>query len=383
MRRLLLYNTFPFILCTTIYISCKKSYNPAATQVNYKFLVVDGVIVNSIDSPTAIRLSRTVRLTDSTTASSPETGATVSVEGKTGEHFLFTEAPGGVYISVPLILNYSNQYRLKITTANGSQYQSDYVTVSQTPAIDSVTWQQQNDVTINVNTHDPANNTKYYRWDFVETWEYTSTYNRTIAESNGLIYYIDSTNQTYDCWSNDNSTDILLGSTVALSQNVISQEPIALIPQNSDKIGVRYSILVKQYGLTEDAFQYFQILKKNTENLGSIFDAQPTQLSGNIHSITNPSEIVIGFITASSVQEERIFINNNQLSSWVPVDNGQSCDLINILQNPTNYLLYSYPDTAYAPYYFTTSPTGINLVKRSCVDCTTRGGTTTKPSYWQ
>ena len=131
---------FYFIICSIVY-SCKKSYNPPAIQVNNRFLVIDGVLVNSVDSPTVIRLSRTVKLTDSTFASSPETGAMVSVEGNTGQSFPLVEKPGGVCISNPLSLTYSNQYRLKITTANGNEYLSDYVNVVPTPSIDSVTWQ--------------------------------------------------------------------------------------------------------------------------------------------------------------------------------------------------------------------------------------------------
>jgi len=361
--------------------SCKKSYNPPAIQVNNKFLVVEGVLVNSIDSPTVIRLSRSVKLTDSTFASSPETGANVSVESNSGENFPLVEKRGGIYISNPLSLNYLNQYRLKIVATNGNDYMSDYVKLVLTPPIDSITWQQQNDLTINVNTHDPLNNTKYYRWDFAETWQYSSTYNRTIAESNGLIYYIDSTNQTYNCWKSDVSSDILIGSTVALSKDLVSQAPITVIPQNSEKIGIRYSILVKQYGVTEDAYQYFRTLKTNTETLGSIFDGQPTQLSGNIHSTTNPAETVIGYITASSVQQQRIFISNNQLSNWNWVYNGTDCRLISIDQDPNNFLIYNYPDTSYAPYYFI-SPGSIQLAKKVCVDCTVRGGTTNKPAYW-
>jgi hypothetical protein len=377
----LLNSILKFTFCTSVFMSCTKAYNPPPSQVNYKFLVIDGVLANSTDSPSVIRLSRTVQLTDSTTSSTPEAGAKVSVQGSSGEIFSFTEMAGGIYKSIPLTLNYNEQYRLRITTSGGGQYESDYVPVKQTPHIDSITWKQQNAVTISANTHDPANYAKYYRWDFVETWQYTATYDRTIAESNGMIYYVESTTQTYNCWSSDNSTDILLGSTVALSQDVISEAPITLIPQNSEKIGIRYSILVQQYALTEEAYQYFQVLKKNTENLGSIFDAQPTQLVGNIHSVTNPSEIVIGFITASSVQQQRIFISNNQLNNWNWVYNGEDCRLISIAQNPNNFLIYNYPDTSYAPYYFI-SPSSIQLAKKVCVDCSVRGGTTNKPPYW-
>ena len=372
-----------FIICIGINTSCKKPYNPPAISANNRFLVIDGTLINSPDSPTVITLSRTVRLTDTTTASSPEAGATVSAESKTGQFFSFNELPNGIYQSNPLVLNAADQYRLNITTSSGDQYQSDFVEVKQTPPIDSITWQQQNDVLIYANTHDPVNNTKYYRWDFTETWQYRAPLESELGVENGLMYYVEDhpAAQKFNCWSTDSSTEILLGSSVALSQDVISMAPIATVLQNSVKLNVRYSILVKQYALTDKAFQYFQILKKNTENLGSIFDAQPTQLTGNIHSVKNPGEVVIGYFTASSMQQKRIFIDNSQVSNWHYLYPGRECDEILIEQNPVNYLIYDYPDTAYSAYYFS-GRTGLKISRVSCLDCTLQGGTNQKPSYW-
>ncbi len=376
------YITFLFIVSIAIGTGCKKPYNPPAINVNNRFLVIDGTVISSADSPSVITLSRTVRLTD-TTASSPEAGATVSVESNTGQIFSFNETSNGMYKSNPLLLNASNQYRLNITTSLGDKYASDFVEVKQTSPIDSITWQQQNDVMIYANTHDPSNNTKYYRWDFTETWQYRAPLESELGVENGLIYYVSDrpANQKYNCWSTDSSTDILLGSSIALSQDVISMAPIVTVLQNSVKLNVRYSILVKQYALTDKAYQYFQILKKNTENLGSIFDAQPTQLTGNIHSVKNPSEVVIGYFTASSLQQKRIFIDSSQVSNWHYVYPGQECNLITIEQNPVNFLLYSYPDQQYSAYYFS-GTTGLAIDKVSCLDCTLQGGTNQKPSYW-
>lgn len=372
-----------FIICITINTSCKKPYNPPAVRADNRFLVIDGTLINSADSPTVITLSRTVRLTDSTTASSPEAGATVSVESNSGQIFSLNETSSGIYKSSPRLLNNSDQYRLDITTSSGDQYVSDFVEVKQTPPVDSITWQQQNDVMIYANTHDPLNNTRYYRWDFTETWQYRAPFISELGVENGLIYYVEDrpADQKYNCWSTDSSTEILLGSSVALSQDVISMAPIATVPQNSVKLNVRYSILVKQYALTDKAYQYFQILKKNTENLGSIFDAQPTQLTGNIHSVKNPGEVVIGYFTASSMQQKRIFIDNSQVSDWHYLYPGRECNEITIEQNPVNYLIYDYPDPDYSAYYFS-GRTGLKITRVSCLDCTLQGGTNQKPSYW-
>ncbi len=366
-----------------VYMGCKKPYSPPAISVDNKFLVIDGSLVNSADSPSVITLSRTVKLTDTTQAFYPETGATVSVEDSTGGNYGFFETLDGMYKSQPLSLDPSDKYRLKITTSSGDQYVSDFVEMLQTPPIDSILWQQQNDVSIYLNTHDPSNHVKWYRWDYVETWQNRAPFESELGVENGLIYYVSDRplDQKYNCWSTDYSTDLLLGSSVALSDAVINRSPLAVIPQNSVKISIRYSILVKQYAITEKAYQYFQILKKNTENLGSIFDAQPTQLIGNIHSVKNPLEIVLGYFTASSVQQKRIFISKNEVNNWSYVYTGRGCDMTTIQQNAVNYLLYNYPDTGFSAYYFS-GTTGLTLARVSCLDCTLQGGTNKKPAYW-
>ena len=367
------------------YVSCKKPYNPPATQVDNKFLVIDGSLVNSTDSPSVFTLSRTIKLTDTTFTSSQETGANVSVEGENGDTYNFSELPGGIYKSNPLLLNTSSKYRLKITTASGEGYASDFVEVKQAPPIDSITWQQQNDVTVSLDAHDPLNNTKYYRWDFTETYQYEAPLQAELSQDNGVLFYVDNTpNQTFDCWRSVNSTDILLGSSIALSQDVINKAPITIVPQNSQKIGIRYSILIKQYALTEDAYQYFSILKKNTENLGSIFDAQPSQLTGNIHSVKNPAEIVIGFFTASSFTQKRLFITKYDVTNWHFIDTNRECGVKSIGHYPLpdpRFWVYDYPDPDYYPYYFCGS-TCLFIARRECVDCRVRGGTNKKPSYW-
>jgi hypothetical protein len=371
-------------VCMVIYISCKKPYNPPAIRVDNRFLVIDGTLANSADSPSVFTLSRTIKLTDSTFDSSPETGAAVSVEGENGDIHNFFELPGGIYQSSPLSLNTASKYRLRITTSSGGEYASDFVEAKQTPPIDSLTWQQQNDVMIYLDTHDPLNNTRYYHWDFTETYQYEAPLNAELSQDNSNLYYVDSTNQTFDCWRSVNSTEILLGSSVALSQDVISKAPVTIVPQNSQKITIRYSILVKQYALTEDAYQYFSILKKNTENLGSIFDAQPTQLTGNIRSLKNPGEVVIGFFSASSVTQKRLFITKYDVTNWHFIDTNLECGVKSIGHFPLpdpRFFIYDYPDPAYYPYYFC-GATCLMIARRECVDCRLRGGTNHKPSYW-
>ena len=83
----------------------------------------------------------------------------------------------GIYTSPNLNLVLNQEYRLRITTSNGKEYLSDYVIAKKTPLIDSLGFRQEDKgVQVYVNAHDDSNNTRYYRWDFDETWEIKSYY---------------------------------------------------------------------------------------------------------------------------------------------------------------------------------------------------------------
>ena len=163
-------------------------------------------------------------------------------------------------------------------------------------------------------------------------------------------------------------------------QDIVVQYPLTKIQNGSDKMSFRYSILVKQYALSKQAFEYWQLLKRNAKELGSIFGTQPAELIGNIKCTSNPAEPVIGFVSASSVAEKRIFIKNNELTNW------DSRSTQTILCTPLfapldsiSYYLQTNRD--YAPAYFVTNGP-LAIAKKVCVDCTLRGGNTNKPTFW-
>lgn len=376
------YHLLFFLIMAVTVICCKKAYQPPAVTANNNFLVMEGVINTGTAAITTIKLSRTRSLGDTSVSLRSEKGAQVQIETESGSTFLLSDKGNGIYQSVALSLNPTLRYRLRITTSGGSMYQSSFVVAKQTPAIDSVTWQRDKDLKIFVHTHDPSNNTIYYRWEFDETWQYRAAYQASMGVKNRIIFYLDSTNQTYNCWGTEHSTNIITASTAVLAKDVISYTPIRVIADSTEKPAIRYSINVQQFALTEDAYNYWEILKKNTQQTGTIFDPQPSQNNGNLKCINNPDEPVLGFVSACSVTEKRIFINNNQLINWVYIDPAISnCVQSTGSQDPNNFLHFIYPDTTFSPYYFIT-PGTVAILKTPCLDCTRRGGTNSKPLFW-
>lgn len=310
---------------------CKEEFNPPVIAMGTNYLVVEGLI-NSGQDTTTILLSRTTKLAD-TTVLKPKAGAQVVIEGEGNMHYLLLEKKAGSYVD-QLSLN-NNKYRLRIHTSDGKEYISDFVPVKQTPPIDSVLWKKENDeVQISVSAHDPQNNTKYYRWEYEETWEYHSLYVSYVEYRNGEFYRRDSTNQINKCWQIVNSSDIAIGASASLNEDVINNHLLVHIDNGSEKTSIRYSIFVKQFALTKEAFDFWTLLKKNTQKVGGIFDALPSELTGNIHCVTNPQEIVIGFISAGTITKKRIFIGfDEDLAPWQKAPLPNNCSRIPMSYN--------------------------------------------------
>lgn len=372
-------------------LGCRKAFNPTIDQTDVNILVVEGMINTGTDS-TIIRLSRTVPVGNKTTAS-PETKAVITVENAQTTLFTLTENGKGVYSAPPKVLDNAKQYRVRIRTSNGKVYLSALVDAKITPPIDSVGFLVKDDkLQIYTNTHDATNNTRYYRYSFRETWMFEANY-RSVFISNGReIVARTPAQQIYTCFTSDTSAYTLINSTAQLSQDVAFRVPVTTIDPASEKISIKYSILLRQQGLTKDAYAFYENLKKNTESLGSIFDAQPSQLTGNIHNIANVAEPVIGYMTAGTTQQKRIFIPKSALPQSFVTKYPYGCHLDSAFNdNPIPPLrphpVYTIetlipmpnPYIIYAPF---TQPDGWLFTNRECGDCTLRG-TIKQPPFWK
>ncbi len=376
--------------------SCVTPYVPEVPAVAQNSLVVNGFI-NS-QGTTSIQLTRSLDLT-STKAPVAEGKATVAIQAQGGQRFALTESPVGTYTSASLNLNPALTYKLSITTAGGKSYETDYLPVKTTPAIDKVYWRYENDgIQIYVNTHDANRNTTYYRWKYQETWQFTSAF-ESFYQYNPVTQLIEPrTDDIYHCWGNSISTTITQTNTTRLSQDVVQDFPLVLLPANSEKLRIRYSILVQQYAQTKEEYDYWETLKKNSENLGTINDPLPSQITGNIHCISNPDEPVLGFVGIHSVSEQRIFIDRNDLpqpKDFVFKTGYEDCVLIvedrcprrgkplppGVTQtfNTPALLMTDVSRTTPGTYLTDCSYYGAFA---ECVDCRLRG-TKVKPSFWR
>lgn len=104
---------------------------------------------------------------------------------------------------------------------------------------------------------------------------------------------------------------------------------------SSEKLHIRCRINIRQYALNKDEYDFGPY--KNTEQLGSIFDAQPTATVDNIHNINIPGEAVIGYIGVCSVSQKTVYLNYTDLPKSYVADY-----LNNTSYNPYTCQLDSY-----------------------------------------
>ncbi|MEZ0607552.1 DUF4249 domain-containing protein [Fibrella sp. WM1] len=356
--------------------SCVDPYRPPEIAAPASYLVVNGFFDSTPGATTSIRLSRSQNLSDKN-APTAESGATVTIESARNAIYTLQESPGGIYSLAGITPVSGETYRLHIRTAAGGDYVSDYVPVVKAPPIDSVHWTVENDgVQFNVSTHDPTNRTRYFRWEFDETWAYTSAY------YSGYIYN-DKTkavelrqDNIFNCWSSTSSKNILTTSTARLSQAIVNRFPLTFVDGQSMKFQRRYSLLVRQYALTQAGYNYYDQLAKITQNVGSLFDPQPSQLTGNMRSTSNPADLVLGFFWAGDVKTKRIFIGRAQLPNWRTATGYELCDVdtLSLAQIQKTQPGIMAESGMPGPLYLTTT--------FECIDCRMQGGINKKPDFW-
>ncbi|MDP9040535.1 MAG: DUF4249 domain-containing protein, partial [Bacteroidota bacterium] len=297
------------------------------------------------------------------------------------------------YVSLPLSLDISQKYQLSIITSDGNRYQSDFVTPQFSPPIDSITWHPELDpatgnLTVNIyaSTHDETNKIHFYRWDYTETWQHQAAFQTNWAVKNGMIYPLKPDSNFFNCWTSGQSTNILLGNSVNFSPNVIVQAPLAKFLKDDPRMDLKYSILVRQYPLDPVSYKYWLSVQQNSQSLGGLSDLQPAQVKGNIASITNPYLPVIGYVSASSISEKRIFISNAALPGWQS-NPTRNCPMDTLsIPDPVFALVYTFRDTSFTVYQFLSgsgNPPQMVVSKKACLDCRFLGGSIEKPLFWQ
>jgi len=380
------------LLFLIITMGCVEEFTPPVS--NYENLLVVEAFITDKTSSHFVRLSRSYPI--DTTLANSESGADVSVFDSNGNQFDFIEQKAGFYYSDSLMFTpiVGETYILSIMTGDGRFYKSDPVVMMETPPIEDLFYNIEtitsdevegldNGLQIYLNTGSVVGEPAYYKFEWEETWEFSTPFESFLDwdYENGQEFLREESISI--CWTGLNSTDINLATTENISSGLIEGHPIRFIPFRESSLRVKYSILVKQFAMSETAYRFWENLKESNESTGSLYDAQPFQVSGNLQNMQDPLEPVLGYFDMSTISEKRIFIKRTELPPEIRIPTLFPECLVGADTTASRANVLTFLNTGYYIETYLFPPgSGFTLAKIACIDCRLKGSSV-KPEFWE
>ncbi len=393
--------------------TCSEPFHPQTESSEISNLLVAEGLITDEEAPFRVKLSRPFEVNNLLQIfGQPVSGANVQIFDDHSNFYQLEYTDKGWYETedkhLKATVGYS--YTLHITTDDGMDYESTPSLMLDVPGIDSVYFREDSIVTfenpraptedrlgIFVNATDPEGETKYWKWDFEETWEVrllTDSIAIKLSEGETSPPFIVKVNIELaegvekTCFITTPSKSILVESTKDNPEDKIRNFRLLSVPPKNDRFFIKYSLLVRQYAVTRDTYLYWKSLREANENNGSLYDRIPSQIFGNI-SCCNGKGHALGYFSAAAVKSKRIFIHpyDVHIESQSAYE---GCGYGDYSLGGINYLVGTYiitpnlleghvEDPNNFPGLYT--PKELWTTNKYCSDCRTYG-TTERPDFW-
>jgi hypothetical protein len=373
-----------FLITSIFLISCEEPYTPVIdVRDNSPIAIIDAFI--DISGNSIVHLSHSVPLTSDTSAI-PITKADFLLESDQGLALEFsTQSSTGEHVLPHGALSPTAKYRLTVQTNLGT-FESEWIEAHTTSDIKDVKLVRTDlGMEVHVSSEENPDKSRFYRWQIEETWRFNSYFISRFIYKEGFVFRRMDDENISHCYAQNFASDIAIATTENLEKNQITDQVIQFVPNMSNKLGIRYSVLVKQYSISKASFVFWNTLKKNSESVGDLFGSMPSELQGNFTSKGNMP--VLGWVDAGLPAKKRVYFSAvNFDPPWVfetPFYKGCTSDIILIPDAPT---LFGY-NPQLVPmdelYLFENNgePTHYSYTTKVCATCTNLG-TTTTPIFW-
>ncbi|TYC12013.1 DUF4249 domain-containing protein [Bizionia gelidisalsuginis] len=329
MKKHIIYKT----VCLALVLSCFNCTEeiPLETEGFEDVLVVEATLTNEVKHQ-EVTLSRTYFIEGNSQVL--ENGANVSIVNTMGNTYNFSQNNEGIYISNTAFEALPNtNYTLYITTSSGKRYKSTEAQLTPISNIDELYAELTQEgpnadkVQVLVNSNNETTNAQYFRYEYIETHKIIVPYYSNLdAQVNNVvgdglqynIYTVPKTENKQTCYITNSSNTIIQTSTSDLNNNIVNKFPVRVIEKDNALLREQYSIDVKQYVQSFEAYQYYKIINDLGADESLLSESQPGFVVGNIKPMDNNSKRVIGYFDVSWVSSKRLFFNFNDVNITQP-----------------------------------------------------------------
>ena len=253
-------------------------------------LVVNGLFTNDSTSY-IVTLSRTTKydFTYNPTSQDFEGGAVVVVSDNVGNIDTLKEISTGTYKTDSTKIEgiIGRGYKIDIYTQEGQHFKSNFEVMHAVPKIDSIYFvRDQNDRStdnsayykfmVYVDWHDPAEMSNYYLWN--------------------VSYF----------WSNQWHNNILWNwvfNDKYINGNFVKKDLV-----QSDYGGYNWTFKLSQYSLSENAYNFWNLVHEQTQLSGDGIANSTQPLFGNVFNADNPNDYALGYFQVSAKTTATVYI---------------------------------------------------------------------------
>ena len=373
------------ILCVLFGTSCVEKYTPEIVKYE-NVLVVDGMITAE-PGPYTIKLSTSSEI--SKAEYNPYPKAEVIIYDDLGNSEILTENNPGEYKTTTDGFRgvVGRKYKIQINTLDNKIYFSDFEKLIASVEIDSVYANIESKgssyhpydligLQFYLDTELSTTDTNYYLWKLESTYKFNSSFLISYIYDKYHLTALENRDTLFTCWKTDILPEIIISNTVNLTEPKITNFPLNYVSTEDRDLSIKYSLLVKQFTITEKAYNFWNKVEEINSDQGSLFSVLPYQIRGNMYCENDSEEPVLGYFMAAGISEKRIFVDRPELAFhyW-------QCYLTRADFERYGYIRWT-PSCTW-PLYVVTSQNGYRaLPHQDCVDCTRKGGYVNKPEFW-
>ncbi len=319
-----------YIFCISTIFSCVDPYSVEIAE-GEQLLTIEG-LVTSGPGPHIIKLTR------SDTYGSifeglvrPVRNATVTVRDDQGEVTFFEEdsnARGNYFSPADFRAIVGRSYTLQIETIDGNKYTSLPEQVNPVPEIKELTYQvvripvegeinDESGVQLIVEIDDPVEESNFYFWRNSESVHVLETrpdlFTPRPSDANPSREP-----QPKDCCITCFRSELVGNQNIFIANDdnfngLTTRIPAGFIPDDGLRFVNTFRVDLRQISISPEAYRFLRLVKQQTEISGSVFDPPPANIRGNMISLDNPDEVVLGYFMAAGETGKRIYIKNSDL----------------------------------------------------------------------